>query len=392
MRRAALLTLVAPLALAASSVPAGPVEPTIDQRLAAAQADAARAEQRAGALDAAAGRAGDEASRLAAQQQAAAAEIEAAEAKIALAQATVDQASGQLALSRQRLAAKRAPLAALLAGVATMGREPPILALAGDSSAEDMVRLRALLDTTMPWIAARSAALRAEVARTRTAAEAADRARSQLADNRALLDRRRARFAMLERQAEAKAQSLSGQAFGAEERVLAAGESVSDLGGEAAAAAAARALARPLAQTDFATPRPGAAAVPAAPIAYTLPAAAPVDRGLGAVDASGVVARGIRLATARGAALIVPAGGRILFAGPYRGEDGLIIIDHGGGWTSLLLGVATELPKGAAVERGQPLGRALGAVTVELRHNGTPVSAAVIASSSQSLSNGARTR
>lgn len=89
-------------------------------------------------------------------------------------------------------------------------------------------------------------------------------------------------------------------------------------------------------------------------------------------------------------AVVVPADGSIAFAGPFRRHDGVVIIDHGDGWMSLLIGVRTDLPKGARVQRGQPLGRSLGPISVELSTNGRPVSAALIAGSSQLVSNQAK--
>ena len=84
--------------------------------------------------------------------------------------------------------------------------------------------------------------------------------------------------------------------------------------------------------------------------------------------------------------ILVPADGNLVFAGPYRRHDGIAIIDHGKGWMSLLVGVRPTLAKGARVERGAVLGRALGPLTLELSINGRPQSAALIAGSSQSLS------
>ena len=88
-----------------------------------------------------------------------------------------------------------------------------------------------------------------------------------------------------------------------------------------------------------------------------------------------------------GAAVQVPADGLIAFAGPFRRHDGVVIIDHGRGWMTLLTGVRTSLRKGDRVKAGAPLGRALGPVSVELSTNGRPVSAALIAGSSHLLSN-----
>src|SRR5207248_6267294 len=97
---------------------------------------------------------------------------------------------------------------------------------------------------------------------------------------------------------------------------------------------------------------------PRPPFPYELPAASPVTEGLAAVNASGVRSRGLTLATARGTSVTAPAAGVVRFSGPFRDYDGIIIIDHGGGWTSLIVNVSTELKPGDRVELGQPVGRA----------------------------------
>jgi hypothetical protein len=67
-----------------------------------------------------------------------------------------------------------------------------------------------------------------------------------------------------------------------------------------------------------------------------------------------------------------------------------VIIDHGRGWMSLIVNVATPLKASAKVRMGEPLGRALGAIGVELSQNGRRVSPALIAGSSPTLSNAAK--
>jgi septal ring factor EnvC (AmiA/AmiB activator) len=81
-----------------------------------------------------------------------------------------------------------------------------------------------------------------------------------------------------------------------------------------------------------------------------------------------------------------PAAGVVRFSGPFRDYDGVLIIDHGGGWMSLIVNVASVLPPGAKVALGHPIGRALGPLQVELSQNGRRISPALIAGSSQSLS------
>ena len=384
MRRLILLALVLPLLGAAGPVVA-PGEPSLAQ----AQAEVTRAAAEETRLTAAASSAASEAERLAGERRAAAAAITAAEARIGAAEIIYRSAQADMAARQARLAQQQAPVAGLLAGLVTMGRRPPLLALA-DGSTEEFVRVRALLDATMPAIRARTAALSADLAAGQRAATLAAQARDRLAQERSGLDARRTQFAALERRALARQASLAGQALGAGDETLAGGETLSALGDEASRRRSALNSADELARLDPIPGRPGSVAASPPSLAYQLPLDAPVAAGLGTVDANGIRSRGVEYRNGRGAALAVPADGTIVFAGPYRRSDGVIIIDHGGGWTSLIVNAATSLAKGATVRRGDPLGRALGPVEIDLTHYGTAISPAFIAASSQMLSNPAK--
>jgi len=391
MRRSVLF-LAAPLLLAAGSTPrAAPAEPA-DLELARAKAEAADADRLVARLEAAAARADDEASKLRATQAAAAAAIAAAEARISAADVRAKIVGGLVAARRERLAREQRPVASLLAGLATMARRPPLLTLADQGSVDEFVRVRALLDTTLPVIRKRTAALSAELAEgRRLEAETLD-ARAAIARGRDELAGRQKQFAELERSALKLSASLSGQSLAVGDVALARGEDVESLGREAQGRRTATRIAAQLAALDPAPPRPFGPAErpPAAPVAYQLPLAGRLIEGLGEVSSSGVRSRGLILAAPRGASLTVPADGRIVFAGPFRSRNGIVIIDHGGGWMTLLSNAFTPLSVGARVRRGDPLGRALGDVSVELSHRGRPVSAALIAGSSRPLSNGAK--
>jgi len=75
--------------------------------------------------------------------------------------------------------------------------------------------------------------------------------------------------------------------------------------------------------------------------------------------------------------VVAPTGGRVSFAGPYRGYGTIIIIDHGQGWTTLITNLAAvEVKVGDAVDQGSPVGKAGSerpTITVELRRQGQPV-------------------
>ena len=99
-------------------------------------------------------------------------------------------------------------------------------------------------------------------------------------------------------------------------------------------------------------------------------------RGFGAADAVGA-STGITLAPRGGAQAVAPAAGRVAFAGPYRGYGRIVIIEHDGGWTSLVTGLArTDVAVGEELVAGAPLGVAAvdsPVVTLELRREGEPV-------------------
>jgi septal ring factor EnvC (AmiA/AmiB activator) len=392
MRRLAALLL--PLLLAAASSPVPPQGESTDAALTRARAEAADAAKRLAVLEGEAAKAKSEADKIKAEQAAAVAAIEDAEARVSESDARLRLARAQVALTEQRLASRRAPLAALLAGLATMGRQPPLLTLADHGSVEEMVRVKALLDATMPVIERRSAALRGELAERQKLELAANDARSQLSKGREELTRRQQRFAKLEVKASDRAAKLAGEAVGAGDRVLASRETLSSTGSEAAERQAALRRAAEVAVLGLSPGRPmrGDSAMPTVDFGYSLPVAAPLTEGLGSVSRAGIVSRGLRFDTTRGAAVIAPADGEILFAAPYRGENGLVIIKHDGGWTSLLLGVVSDKAKGTRVKRGEYLGRALGPVGVELRRKGVAVSPALIAASSVPLSNSGEKR
>jgi septal ring factor EnvC (AmiA/AmiB activator) len=176
-------------------------------------------------------------------------------------------------------------------------------------------------------------------------------------------------------------------ALGAGDVALSRGEAGDQLSAEKQRSRSTARIAAEIAALEAPPARPFAGEGPApAAIRYRLPVAAPVVEGFGAVSENGIRARGITLAARRGADLSAPADGTILFAGPYRSQDGIIILDHGDGWKSLILNASTELAKGAKVRAGDPLGRALGPVGVELSRNGQHLSPALIAGSSVPLS------
>ena len=384
--RLALLALAVP-ALIAASAPVTPPAPLLDDRLAEARAEQAVAEAEAKRLEAIAAKAKGEADRLAAEQAAAAKAIDASEARISAAEAELALTSARLAQFRRALEAAQRPVSALLAGLAMMDQRPPILALADRGGADELVRTMILLDATMPVVRRRTQALAARIESGRKMESDAKAARAALIADRRELVVRQQRFAALEQRALSASLAAGGAALVAGDQVIAGRETLDEMSAEGRRSAAM--LAAELIAAGPAPARPGGATRPApgAPFAYDLPAGAEVTRGLAAIGRGGVRSRGLVLATPRGAQVTVPADGILRFAGPFRSYAGVVIIDHGRGWISLIVNVASPLKVGSRVSRGEPLGRALGPIEVELSQNRQHLSPAIIAGSSQPLSN-----
>ena len=353
-----------------------------------ARRQAVVAEQRSAALEAAAARASDDAARARAAEAAVAARIQAAEAEIAAAHARIRLIEVMRARQRASLAEKQAPIARLAAALQTMARRPPALAIVQPGSLSDLVHVRTLLASTLPVIRARTAGLRAEVEEGDRLRRRADQAVAHLKAGQQRLEDRRLELVKLEAAHRRRSQALVDSAMFEQDRAIALGEQARDIVDLLSELDSQAALREQLAALPGPVPRPpvpGRAAMPARDMAvrpagrpaYRLPVVGRVVTGMGEVSETGVRARGITFATAREAQVVAPAAGRVAFAGEFRGYGRIVIIDHGGGWTTLITNLASVAPGvGARVDQGSPLGRA-GArkpsVTVELRRAGQPV-------------------
>jgi septal ring factor EnvC (AmiA/AmiB activator) len=254
--------------------------------------------------------------------------------------------------------------------------------------------MRAMIDTVLPEIRRRTAGLRAEIARSRQLKTARQRALASLSTVNARLTERRTALAQSEARQRIRAASLASSAGLEGDRAMALGDEardITDLLGQLATSGDRRDRLMRLAGPS---PRPGtvgaggepAAAAPARSggPAYRLPVIGTVVNGLGEVSDEGTRSRGLTIVAASGAQVVAPAAGRIAYAGTFRSYGRIIIIDHGGGWTSLVTNmIALSARVGDRVEQGAPIGRAgIGRprITVELRRAGQPVDIAALVS------------
>ncbi|WP_230482603.1 murein hydrolase activator EnvC family protein [Sphingomonas sp. Leaf21] len=359
------------------------------RRLADARAGAAAAQARAAGLERQAGAERDAATAAQVRERAMAARVAAAEAEVTAARARVDLVAGLLARQQARLAEAQAPLAHLLAAMQSMAARPPMAAVAQPGTIADLAHVRAVFGTVSPVIAARSATVRGELAATRRVQAQMTVAARALATTTARLEAERQVLAGLEARHRGRADALGQVAVDESNRAIALGEAARDIvdrmaeRGEARATEGdLRALAGPIARPLD----PGVNGPVIAAGTYRLPVAGRVAGGFGEISDSGVRARGITLTTVPHAPVIAPAAGEVRYAAPFRGYGGIVIVNHGAGWTSLITGLgAIAVRAGQRVAAGAVLGQAgrgrAGAdprVTVELGRDGRPMDIAAI--------------
>ncbi len=364
---------------------------TIDEErraLSAAKVQAAQADARAASLEQKAAAERGQAERVQAEAAAVAARIQSAEADIGAGEARVRLIEQLQAEQTARLALRQEPAVRLLAGLQTMARRPPLLALVQPGSTRDLVRVRAMLSAMTPVLQARTAGLRSDIARSQQLRADAARAVTALAGSRARLRAEQARLAQIEASHRTTSARFASSALTEQDRAIALGEQARDIvdlmdrmSVSAETGAQLATLPGPVlrpASPGVARAMPDDAALAAArTLPYRLPVSGTVVSGLGEVSDAGVRARGLTIATRPGAQVVAPAGGRIVFAGPYRGFGQILIIDHGGGWTTLVTSLAAlHIRVGDSVMQGSPIGRAGNdrpTITVELRRGNRPI-------------------
>ena len=360
-----------------------------DQLLGAKQQSAA-AMARSTLLEKQALAASSEADRLKKRSAALAARIQSAEADISAGEARVALVSRRLSAQRTRLARQQQPLLELAASLQQLSRQPPVSVLAQPGSLTDMVHARAVIDAAMPVIERRTAGVRQELTMLQTTRRQQAVALRALSASKVQLSQRRSALTRLENEGRLRSRELMSSAQLEADRALGLGEKARDIVELMDSLEADGAVRAELAQLAGPLPRPRnpasavASAAPPVPAeaeltagAYRLPVVGRIVAGLGEVNDSGVRSRGVTIAARPGGQVVAPAPGRVSFAEDYRGYGKIVIIDHGGGWVSLLTGmIGLSVAVGDTLDSGAPIGRAGSddsRITVELRRGGRPV-------------------
>ena len=378
-------------AVFAQRPPASESPEEMRQVLAEALAERDNAEARSQRFEEEAQAAQDAAERAASEAAALAARIQQAESGISAARARIAMIDREQLILREELGREQQPVVELTAALQQFSRRPLALSILRPGSVKEVVYLRAMLHDTVPQVRAGTSELRGRIGRARELRREALAAAQVLEAEEDLLAERRKALADIETRRRLAARAAGGSASREADRALALAEEVRDLDGlvdELDRAASLRQRLAALPGPRLRPAQPGQSRVAStaasasssaranAPSPYILPVSGRTLTGFGAPQASGL-SQGLTLAPIAGAQVVSPAAGRVAFAGPYRGYGNIVIIEHGGGWTSLVTGLARSVVDiGETVVSGAPLGSAAPtdpSVTLELRRDNEPV-------------------
>ena len=369
-------------------------EPSLSEQqrsLLSAGEQSERARQRSNALLRQAEAASTDADRIASEAAALAARIQAAEADIKAARTRIAIVNQLQRQQRARLAEKQGPMIRLTAALQMMTRKPTVLALVEPRSLDELIYMRSILSAVMPEIERRTASLRDEVRQGEQLRQQAARAIASLDESQSRLIEQRRQLAGLEASERIDTAQFSSDAGIEQEQALALGEEARDILDLMDQIRESGAVRESLAELGGPVLRPGQGQQPPVPTsrqrddaanAYRLPVVGEIVTGLGEISDSGYRSRGLTIAVAPGAQIVAPAAGRVAYSGRYRGYGNILIIEHDGGWTSLITNMATgSVAVGDQLVQGAPVGQSGSdepTITVELRRHGRPIDIAAL--------------
>lgn len=230
---------------------------------------------------------------------------------------------------------------------------PPGALVALGAAPTDSVRSALILRAVVPKLRDQALVLDAELQRLAEVGEAVSAARSE----------QQARVAALAAERADIERMLHDRAERRREIAAAARETSARLAKLSAEARSIQDLIVRLERERTALPRPLALAAPpirsfeAAQGQLTMPARGNVVEHYGDATGNGMVSRGLTIETRPGAQIVAPYDGQVAFSGPFRGYGRILIIEHSGGYHSLLAGMANiDAVVGQWVLAGEPVG------------------------------------
>jgi len=318
---------------------------------------------------------------LEAQRQAlteAAAEVRAGEETLSRLDAEQASLSETVGNRTEILARERTKLSGLTAGLVRLSRIPPGGLFAGFGRPIDAARAELLIQSAL--VATHDSALRieTELARLDDARRQLDAKKREGEHEAAVLKTRQANLTGLVDKRQSLYQQTEADRQAEEEKAKKIADEAKDLRDlvariEAQQKAEQEAEARRKAHARKPSPAPSGHFT----VAKGLPVTGEVKIRFGQNDGLGTTSHGITVVARPGAAVTAPSAGIVRFAGPFRSYRQILILEHPGGYLSLIAGLSrVNVTLGAQIAAGEPIGTmderadARPELYYELRRNG----------------------
>lgn len=319
------------------------------------------------------------------ERQAINADIDAARANLDAARARIAIVSQRQSAQQRELAQQTSPILRLMGALENMTRRPATLMIMQPQSLDDYVHLRAVMASVQPKIEQQTAGLRAQIDLQQSLRNQQKIALESLEDAQTDLAEQQASLAQLEGGSRSRSGELNADAALEFERAIAAGErardiveNIENIQQDDEALAVLSVLDGPKlrasdAAIDGTIRRQSENESPA----YILPARAQIRSGFSELSINGYRERGIKVMVPASSAIKAPASGTIKYAGVYRNFGRIVIIEHGGGWATLITNMAAVyVDEGKFINQGDDIGTAKSTdneILIELRRNGRPM-------------------
>ena len=398
LRSGVLIPAVAGVMLS-GAVTAGIAAPASNdqQQLERLQREIESGEKRERALFNEAARLSGEVASLQRRLVAVAAEVQTHETQVSELEAKLDELSAVERETRRDLNRRRDELSSMIGALTRLSRRPAQAMLLSPASTGDTVRSSLVMRQVVPALNDRASILRDQlVALKELRAEIAEQRAAMDDAGAALKNKKRELNTLLAAKADARRRTV--QERESEGRRLATMVArANDLSQLLQQLQEEEAKRQPgtedRSQTPLGADTPeGSETLTATLVPFTasrgrlpLPVRGRIMGRFGEPDDSGTPVKGITVETRKGAAVVSPNDGKVVFAGPFRGYGELLIISVGEGYHILLAGLArADVSVGQWLLAGEPVG--LMAETdeqtssgtrphlyIELRHQGEPI-------------------
>ncbi len=315
-----------------------------------------------------------EAARIAAAT-AMAREDEASDLELRLAEIDVERGARESAIAN-----RRGEIAALAGALQRLARQPPEALALDPATPLEAARTATLVGAMVATLERQAHALKDELAALTAARQAHLQTRTALAQTLADLTQERARLeTALVARARAVAR-LADERGDTAARIARLGRESAELLGRLEPAPTAAPAISPQNARAVARSAPVSPADLQALPAYRWPVRGRIVENWGQAQPGGQTARGLTIEPREAASLVAPADGTVAFAGTFRGYGQILILEHGGGYHSILAQLSRiDAAVGQTVTAGEPVGRAgiddrgMPVLYLELRRNGQPV-------------------